>query len=215
MVGIAFDRGVVVAADTRELPARGTAAVDGVGKLAVAPWGLVSGGGRADVLARVKRSLVCRANPSVAEAHTVVSLALDAAGPSHCTEVLFSYEPRGPARPTRTRATAPEEQTEADQAAMRRRVALYRDEGELAPLVPLRFGLLPPRDVDEVIVREWVRGAQRSLFVASGLPTLTAAVHAVLWCFAALGSLSREVSPDLDLGVHEEGRRFRLARLWW
>jgi hypothetical protein len=70
VVGMVFEGGAVVAADTRELHARGSVPVDGVGKLAVASWGLVSGGG-------------------------------DAAG--YCrgsTEMVLSFEPAGPARPS-------------------------------------------------------------------------------------------------------------------
>jgi hypothetical protein len=212
VVGMVFEGGAVVAADTRELHARGSVPVDGVGKLAVASWGLVSGGGRTDVLARVKESLVNRPNPSPAEIHAVVSLALDAAG--HCgasTEMVLSFEPAGPARP----AAVPDQQLDDAAVARPSRVVLYRDDGALQPPASVRFALLPPRDVDRTVALGWAHEVHLTLLSGVGPPTRGRAVQAVLACFSLLGACSREVSPDLDLGVHEEGRKFHVDRLWW
>ncbi len=207
-----FEGGAVVAADTRELHDRGSAPVDGVGKLAVASWGLVSGGGRTDVLARVKESLANRPNPSVAEIHAVVSLALDAAGDCGAsTEVVLSLEPAGPARAP----AVPARQLDSAAASRPSRVELYRDDGTLPPLASVRFALLPPRDVDRTVALGWAREVQSTLLSGAGPPTRDRAVQAVLACFSLLGALSREVSPDLDLGLHEEGRKFHVRRLWW
>ena len=212
VVGMVFEGGAVVAADTREIHARGSVPVDGVGKLAVAPWGFVSGGGRTDVLARVKESLVSRPNPGVSEIHAVVSLALDAAG--HCgasTDVVLSFEAAGPARP----ASVPGEQLDGAAVVRPSRVVLYRDDGALPPPASVRFALLPPRDVDRTVALGWAHEVHSTLLSGAGPPTRGQAVQAVLACFCLLGARSREVSPDLDLGLHEEGRKFHVGRLWW
>jgi hypothetical protein len=94
-------------------------------------------------------------------------------------------------------------------------VTLYRDEGEAGPIKPVRVAVLPPRDIDRAAVLDWVRQEGRDPIGAPGLPPRENAVAVVLEGFRVFGSQSREVSPDLDLGLHEQGRRFLLVRLWW
>ena len=218
MIGIVYATGVVVAADTREIRPGGGPPCDGVGKLMQAPWGLVAGGGREDMLTRAKESLQHRPNPRLSELHALVALALggraEACPP---TELLFSYEPRGPVVP---QGPAGPPISESDPTLERpagrlQAVTLYRDEGAAGPLTPIRAAVLPPRDIDRQAVVRWIPHIGHDAHGAAVLRSRETAVALVLEGFAIFGAQSREVSPDLDLGIHEEGRRFFLTRLWW
>ena len=207
----------MLAADTRAVSGGEGQARDGVRKLRTVPWGLVAGGGRADVIARVLASFGRRPNPSLAELQAVLRLAVVAAGPAEpaTTELLFSYEPRGPAQRGLPTAAAAAPASAGPVRVMPIRVALCRGDVDQDVIVTAQIAVLPPRDLDRAEVVRWIRRSGDLGGRSGEERTLRGAVSAALHGFTALAPQSAEVSPDLDLGVHEEGRRFRVARVWW
>jgi len=218
VIGIVYATGVVVAADTREIHPGGGPPRDGVGKVMQAPWGVVSGGGREDMLTRVKKSLEHRPNPSLGELHALVALVLgEGTGVLPPTELLFSYEPRGPvAPPGPAGSSIAKSRPISERSVCRlRAVTLYRDDGAAGQPAPIRAAVLPPRDIDRQAVVRWIPHIGHDAHGAPVLRSREAAVALIREGFVIFGAQSREVSPDLDLGIHEEGRRFFLTRLWW